>query len=227
MTRRDKTTRIRMAGAVVLVVSAVQWVVAEAVTAAAWTDPPYSYASHYISDLGVAVCGVRFQGREICSPTHSLMNASFAVEGILFAIGVVLLSRIATGRARRLFVALAVAHGVGMVLVGVFHGSADGPRVGLVVHVVAAAVGILCANLVAIMAGALRSLGLPPAYRVFSVAVGSLGLLSEVFVGASASTAGVFERGGVYSWLLWSLVTGVLLPAGALRRPAVAERVAA
>lgn len=227
MTRRDKTTRTSVAGAVVLVVSAVQWVVAEAVTAAAWTDPPYSYASNYISDLGVTVCGMRFQGREICSPLHPLMNASFAVEGILFALGVVLLSRLATGRARRLFVTLAVAHGVAMVLVGVFHGSADGPSVGLAVHVAAAAVGILCANLVAITAGALRSLGLPPAYRVFSIAVGSLGLLSEVFVGAAASTAGVFERGGVYSWLLWSLVTGVLLLVGHLHRPAVAQGVAA
>ncbi|MDV9186979.1 DUF998 domain-containing protein [Streptomyces sp. SR27] len=167
------------------------------------------------------------QGRELCSPPHPLMNVSFALEGILLASGVVLLSRLVTGRARRAFIALAVAHGVAMVLVGLFHGSTDGPDYTLFVHGGAAAVGILCANTVAILAGALPSLGLPPGYRAFSVAAGALGLLSEVFVGPSASTAGVFERGGVYSWLLWSAVTGTLLLAGPLRRTSTTESVPA
>jgi hypothetical membrane protein len=210
-------------GAVVLVVNAVQWVIAEAVTAAAWTDPPYSYATNYISDLGVPDCGTQFQGRDICSPSHQLMNASFIAEGILFAAAVVLLSGLVTGRVRRVVIALGIAHGVGMVLVGLFHGSQDGPDSGLVIHVAGAAVGILCANTLAIMAGSLRSLGLPPAYRVFSITVGSLGLLSEAFVGMSTSTAGVFERGGVYSWLLWSVVTGGLLLLSRRSSPAMVE----
>lgn len=214
-------------GAVLLVLNAVQWVISEAVTAAAWTDPPYSYARNYISDLGVPDCGTEFQGRELCSPAHALMNASFMAEGILFAIGVVLLARLVTGRARRVVVALAIAHGVGMVLVGLFHGSPDGPSIGLVIHAGAAGIGILCANTVVIMAGALRGLGAPVAYRVFSITVGALGLLSVALVGVSESTAGVFERGSVYSWLLWSVVTGVLLLARYLRRPVVAEEVPA
>jgi hypothetical membrane protein len=220
--------RIRLPlGAAVLVVNAVQWVVAEAITAAAWTDPPYSYATNYISDLGVPDCGTQFQGRDLCSPMHPLMNTSFVLEGILFATAVVLLSRLVTGRARRVVVALAVAHGVGMVLVGLFHGSADGADYSLALHVGGAAVGILCANTLAIMAGSLRGLGLPPAYRVFSIAVGVLGLLSEALTGLSTSTAGMFERGGVYSWLLWSVVTGTLLLVRHLHRPAVVENVLA
>jgi hypothetical membrane protein len=212
-------------GAVVLVVNALQWVIAEAVTAAAWNDPPYSYATNYISDLGVPDCGTKFQGRELCSPAHQLMNTSFMLQGILFATGVILLSLLVGGRARRVVVALAATHGVAFVLVGLFHGSAHGPGYSLVVHVVAAAVGILCANTVVIMAGSLRGLGAPTPYRVFSVTVGVLGLLSETLVGASASTAGVFERAGVYSWLLWGTVTGALLLAGRLPRPAVLENV--
>ncbi|WP_329547580.1 DUF998 domain-containing protein [Streptomyces sp. NBC_01356] len=210
-------------GAVVLVVNAVQWVVAEAISAAAWTDPPYSYATNYISDLGVPDCGTQFQGREICSPAHQLMNTSFMLEGILFATGVLLLAGLVKGRARRVVVALAVAHGVGMVLVGLFHGSGDGASTGLAIHVAGAAVGILCANTLAIMAGSLRSLGLPPAYRVFSITVGTLGLLSEALVGMSESTAGVFERGGVYSWLLWSVGTGALLLVSRRSSPAMVE----
>lgn len=227
--RMPRSTGAVLAGAVVLMVNALQWVIAEAVTAAAWTDPAYSYATNYISDLGVPQCGTQFQGRDLCSPLHSLMNTSFALEGILFAVAVALLARMVEGRTRHVVTALAVAHGVGMVLVGIFHGSADGSGPGLALHVTGAGIGIVCANTVAIIAGSLRSLQLPTAYRVFSIAVGVLGLLSEGIVGMSASTAGVFERGGVYSWLLWSTVTGGLLLVGHLgrsRRSGVVDNVA-
>lgn len=211
-------------GAALLVLNAVQWVVSEAVAAAAWTSPPYSYATNYISDLGVPKCGTHYQGRTICSPDHALMNTSFIVQGILFAIGVVLLaSTLLSGRARRVAIALAGAHAVGFLLVGLFHGSPDGPGYGLALHVAGASIAILCANTIVILAGSLKSLQLPRAYRVFSIAVGALGLLSEAFVGVSASTAGIFERGGVYSWLLWSVVTGVSLLVGQTRRATEAK----
>ncbi|MGX9884627.1 DUF998 domain-containing protein [Streptomyces sp. NPDC002276] len=206
--------------AVVLLLNAVQWVVSEAVAAAAWTSPPYSYATNYISDLGVPDCGTHYQGRTICSPDHALMNTSFIVQGVLFATGAILLAlTLLTGRARRVVIALAAAHAVGFLLVGLFHGSPDGPGYSLGLHVGGAAVAILCANTIVILAGSLRSLQLPRAYRVFSIAVGALGLLSEAFVGASTSTAGIFERGGVYSWLLWSAVTGVCVLVRHPRRP--------
>nr|WSY51119.1 DUF998 domain-containing protein [Streptomyces sp. NBC_00886] len=218
----SRTIRLPL-GAAVLVLNAVQWVASEAVTAAAWARPPYSYATNYISDLGVPDCGTKYQGRTICSPDHALMNTSFTVQGILFAIGVVLLANLLTGRTRRVVTALAVAHAVGFALVGLFHASASGPSYGLTLHVAGASIAILCANTVVIIAGSLRSLQAPSAYRVFSIAVGALGLLSEAFVGVSASTAGVFERGGVYSWLLWSVVTGVSLLVGYVRQPAEAK----
>jgi hypothetical protein len=87
-------------------------------------------------------------------------------------------------------------------------------------------VGILCAITVAFMAGATRGLGLPVAYRRFSIAVGVLGIASEALVNLSAGTAGLFERGGVYSWLLWGLVTGVLLVVRERRTVAVGQNVA-
>jgi len=211
-------------GAAVLVLNAVQWVVSEAVAAGAWTTPAYSYATNYISDLGVTGCGTKYQGRTICSPDHVLMNTSFIVQGILFAIGAILLAAaLLTGRARRVVIALAGAHAVGFLLVGLFHGSPDGPGYSLALHVAGASIAILCANTIVIMAGSLKSLQLPRAYRVFSVAVGALGLLSEAGVGLSTSTAGIFERGGVYSWLLWSAVTGVSLLVREARRPAGAK----
>lgn len=211
-------------GAAVLVLNAVQWVASEAVAASAWATPVYSYATNYISDLGVTDCGTKFQDRTICSPDHALMNTSFIVQGILFAAGVILLAvPLLTGRVRRVVIALAGAHAVGFLLVGLFHGSANGPSYSLGLHVGGASVAILCANTIVIMAGSLKGLQLPRAYRVFSIAVGALGLLSEAGVGASASTAGLFERGGVYSWLLWSVVTGVSLLVRQARRPVEAK----
>jgi hypothetical membrane protein len=217
---------VLLAGAFILIADAVQWLVAEALTASAWADPPYSYLRNYISDLGVPDCGTQFQGRNLCSPWHSLMNTSFILEGILFAVGVILLARLVPGRARTAVIALAAAHGVGMVLVGLFHGSAAGPDAGLIIHVSAAGVGILCANTVAILSGVLRGLPVPAAYRRFGVIVGALGLLSEALTGLSPSTAGLFERGGVYSWLLWSAVTGVLV-VSRVRRPVLVQNVSA
>jgi hypothetical membrane protein len=206
-----RKTGTLLLGVIVLMVNAVQWVVAEAITAAAWTDPRYSYATNYISDLGVPDCGTQFQGRAICSPLHPLMNTSFILEGVLFAAGIVLLARLVTGRTRTIVTVLAVVHGVGLALVGLFHGSPNGPSAGLIIHVTAAAIGILGANAVVIIIGLVRGHSLPIGYRIFSIAIGSLGILSELLVGLSPDTAGVFERGGVYSWLLWGLATGALV----------------
>jgi hypothetical membrane protein len=215
-----------LVGAAVLIVNTVQWVVVEAVAAAAWTDPPYSYLSNYISDLGVPDCGTEFQGRDLCSPLHPLVNTAFIAQGVLFAAGVLVLARLVSGRTRTIVGVLALLHGVGFVLVGLFHGSPDGPSAGLVIHVAAAAVGILCANTLAIMAGSVRGIARPAAYRVFSITVGVLGLLSEALTGLSARTAGLFERGGVYSWLLWGLVTGVLVLVTRRRPASVGQNVA-
>ena len=44
--------RQRTAGAV-LIAAGLVFFLAEFIAAAAWTDPPYSYTYHYISNLGV------------------------------------------------------------------------------------------------------------------------------------------------------------------------------
>ncbi|MGP3690724.1 DUF998 domain-containing protein [Streptomyces sp. IBSNAI002] len=212
--------RVWLSGAIILIVNALQWVIAEAVTAAAWDSPPHSYATNYINDLGVTECGARFQGRELCSPMHTLMNVSFVAEGILFATGVVLLAQLLDGIARRVVIILGIAHGAGMAVVGFFPSTPD-PSSGAVFQAGAAGVAILCSNLVVILAGALKNLRLPAAYRIFSIAVGVLGIISVLLVGVSERTVGTFERGSVYAWLLWSVVTGMLLLVRGAPQPAV------
>jgi hypothetical membrane protein len=74
------------------VLSVLQYFAAEAAVIAAWGGPrPYDLRTGYISDLGALHCGV-FDGREVCSPLHWLMNASFVVQGLGMLLGALLLS---------------------------------------------------------------------------------------------------------------------------------------
>lgn len=78
------------AGALALL-SVLQYFVAEAAVIGAWAgQQPYSRRAGYISDLGAVGCGV-FDGRDVCSPAHVLMNASFVVQGIGMMVGALLL----------------------------------------------------------------------------------------------------------------------------------------
>src|SRR6476661_94263 len=91
------TTRFYV-GALALL-SVLQYFVAEAAVIGAWAGPqPYSRRTGYISDLGALGCG-EFDGRDVCSPAHLLMNASFVVQGIGMMVGALLLSSAVIGRA--------------------------------------------------------------------------------------------------------------------------------
>lgn len=211
-------------------VAGVGWLVGEAVSASAF--PGYSYATNYISDLGVPDVGA-FQGRTIDSPLHVLMNTTFIGQGILFGVAAVLavvVLRAASRRVRVTTAVLAVVHLVGMVLVGSFHGSQTSTDGGTIVfHVLGAAAAITTGNLVAITVGiGSRALRAPVTYRIVSVALGIVGLVSLVMLVVDSSLAvvdvfpdGVWERASVYTIVAWELVTGItLLVAGTRRRRA-------
>ena len=79
-------------GAVCLAAAAPLFLIANVVTAAGWSDPPFSWASHNISDLGNVHCGVwdTTRPRYVCSPWHPLMNVSFVLTAALLVLGFVL-----------------------------------------------------------------------------------------------------------------------------------------
>ncbi|WIE60124.1 DUF998 domain-containing protein [Curtobacterium sp. MCLR17_032] len=210
------------------IAAAALYLFAEAVSASAF--PGYSYATNYISDLGVPDTEM-FQGRAIDSPLHLLMNTAFVLHGVLFVVAALAARTLApgsstTGRpaARRWFTVLAVAHGVGIVLVGLFHGSQASVENGLVVlHVLGAAVAITAGNTAAVVAG-VALLRHAPEQRsrgarwvgVLSVALGAIGLVGLVMLVVDpAWTAvdllpdGVWERAAVYAILAWELLAGV------------------
>lgn len=189
------TARPRAAAAA-WILGATAYLTAEAVTAAAYR-PSYSYARDYISELGAAG-----------QPWAALMNVAFAVQGVLFLTGAVLLS----GSRHRLLTAFAVANGVGNILVGAV------PAGGGALHVVGAALAIGGGNAAA-LAGASLWPGLT--FRLFSRVIGGFGLASLGALGVQTWTGivmlpdPVWERASVYAILTWQVCAAAGL-AGAL-----------
>ena len=103
-------------------VGVVQYAVAQIVAAAAWARP-YSLKNNYISDLGNTACGMFHVPHGtpyyVCSPDHGVMNASFAVFGVLTIAGALLLRRIwPAGRLAHWALALWILSGLGKIIVG-------------------------------------------------------------------------------------------------------------
>lgn len=209
------------AAAILFIVAGIQYLVVETVAASAWETPAYSYAFNFISDLGAPDCST-FQGREICSPLHTVMNAGFIVQGVLFVVASVLLQRLASGRARNIYLAIALTYGVGMVLVGYFHGSSEATENGTVVyHYIGASMAILGGNVAAIVAGfQWRRLEMPRWFGIASIVLGSIGLVGAVVLGTTFGVlpSGIPERASVYTITVWQILTGIVLLVGLRRR---------
>jgi hypothetical membrane protein len=74
------------------ILSVLQYFAAEAAVIGGWAGPqPYDRRTGFISDLGAVHCGI-FDGRNVCSPLHWLMNASFVVQGLGMLLGALLLT---------------------------------------------------------------------------------------------------------------------------------------
>ena len=91
--------------------SVLQYFVAEAAVIGAWAGRgPYSRREGLISDLGAVGCGV-FDGRDVCSPAHLLMNASFVVQGLGMLVGALFLGSVLLCTAARPRAAAGAARG--------------------------------------------------------------------------------------------------------------------
>lgn len=206
---------IQSKSAVLWVIAGVVYLAAEAISAFAF--PGYSYATNYISDLGVQDVGT-FQGRAIDSPLHVVMNTAFILHGVLFAAAALFTVRRTAWRprTRRWFVALALVHGIGIILVGVFSGSQTNVDNGLAAfHVVGAGMAIIAGNLAVIVAGFALLRERPRWLGTASVALGIVGLIGLVGLLVDSNSTvidllpdGVWERAAVYSIIAWELLAG-------------------
>ena len=206
-------------------------------TVAADAFPGYSYARDYISDLGVPERG-RYDGRVLDSPLAWVMNAGFVVEGVLFALAVIVAWRAlaATSGRRRASIAalvLGVVHGAGIVIVGLVHGGPASAAAGIGwIHVLGAALAIIGGDLAVIVLARATRGSLPRALRLVLAAVAVLGLASLVMLEVQGAVGrdilwpdGVWERAAVYPVTLWDLAGGIgLLVVGARRRRRLSAR---
>ncbi|GAA0241524.1 DUF998 domain-containing protein [Cryptosporangium japonicum] len=199
----------RRAAAALVAASAV-FFTAEFVTAAAWSDPPYSYTHHFVSDLGVHGPATAF-GQFMYSPLAWVMNTGFVLFGLAALAGVVLLRGL-PARRRRMVVALGAALGAGGVLVGLFPGSGDDGTTDY--HGLGALLAFVAGNVLSILLGrSYRSLGVSRRLGRTLVTFGAAGLVSLVAFGVVLGSGagiliGLVERGILYPFLVGFVLLG-------------------
>ncbi|GIM92263.1 DUF998 domain-containing protein [Paractinoplanes toevensis] len=205
----------RAAGRALMAGGAIYFV-AEFIAAAAWTDPPYSYTYHWISDLGVHGPSTAF-GQFMYSPLAWVMNTGFVLFGPAVLAGVLMLRGLPVRRRWALVVTAALL-AVGSVLVGLFPGSAEALDDGTgAYHGLGAFTAFVGGNVLAILLGrAHRLLGVPRRVGRVLVGLGTLGFVSLVaFVADLGSGAdvliGLVERGVIYPYLIGFIVLGAAL----------------
>ena len=191
------------------IVAPIWYFLCEAIAASAF--PGYSYATFFISDLGVPDGGT-LDGRTLDSPLHTVMNAGFLGEGLLFGIGLALLApAVRRGLAGGAFLAFGAIHAAGIALVGLVPGSPANAESGLMIfHIVGAIGAIAGGNLTAIASyRAVPQLG---RYGKLGPILGALGFVSAALLVAHVLLpAGISERGAVASFMVWQLGAGIAL----------------
>ncbi|MBI3624402.1 DUF998 domain-containing protein [Candidatus Saccharibacteria bacterium] len=189
-----------------------QYYLVQVISAQAWSMP-YSVQSNTISDLGNTVCGL-YAGRYVCSPLHSLMNASFITLGITMVVGAVLIyQEFKESKATFIgFTFMAIA-GLGTLLVGLF------PENGLVVlHVLGAALPFFVGNVGLIVLGA--SLDIPSMLRYYTLVSGIVSLTALLFFITHTYLGigiGGMERLTAYPQTMWLIVFGIYISSNHIR----------
>src|SRR3954470_15969991 len=110
-------------GALCWAAAAPLFLAANVVVGLAWDDPPFSWATNNISDLGNVTCGVwdTTRPRYVCSPWHDAMNVALVLTAVLLLAGLMLTWRACgDGRAVRTGQGLLVLWTAGLALAGLF-----------------------------------------------------------------------------------------------------------
>ncbi len=185
-------------------VGCLQFLVAEQVARRGWSLP-YSFARNYISDLGSTSCTLL-----VCSPWHTVMNASFGLQGVLIAGGALLLWQ--AGRVPgRVGLAMLVACGLGLLAVAI-----EPENTITWIHASGAAIHFLCGGMGMMLAGwRMRHAAQRVGDGWISMAAGLMVIAATVLLGQRAGPAssllavlgvGTVERVaayGIVAWLVW------------------------
>ena len=184
---------------------------AQPIVAAAW-EPPYSFSTNSISDLGNTGCG-SFEHPDgsfsyVCSPRHALMNMVFIAVGLMTALGAFLTRRTWPQRPSAVvgLILIAVA-GAGAIMVGLAPADEN-----LVLHGVGALLQVP-ANVGLLLLG-VASWRSHRWIAVFSLVCGFVGTAASV-LWVSGSYLGLgsggMERLAIDPLTIWTTVIGTVL----------------
>lgn len=194
------------------VVGFVLFFVAQLVAGSAWKSPAYSWSWNNVSDLGNVRCQMWAEDGHaasyVCSPLHSLMNATSVLEGCCVIFGIFvsgsLWERSIRARVARTFLVFAA---LGLVIAAL--APAD---IHENIHVVLGALPIaLCGNIGIVLAGTAIKQEFVAKLRYLGPALGVIGIvctylfLSQHYLGVGP---GGMERLWAYNFLIWTAVTG-------------------
>ncbi|MFI0424443.1 DUF998 domain-containing protein [Spongiactinospora sp. 9N601] len=212
---RLPAARRRGAGAALMASGGI-FFAAEFITAAAWTDPPYSYTYHFISNLGVRGPSTAF-GQVMNSPLASVMNSGFFLFGLAALAGVAMLRGL-PGRRHWPAIAMAALLAAGGIVLAFFPGSGEVADNGAPdYHFLGAVLGFLSGNVLIILIGRMyRLLGFSRGMGRGLVVAGIIGFVSLVAFGAVLGSGaglliGLVERGIIYPFLICFIIVGAAL----------------
>jgi hypothetical membrane protein len=167
----------------------------------------YNWSRNTISDLGNSVCGL-YNGRQVCSPLHEAMNASFIVLGITIMIGAVLIyEEFKENRYSAigfLFMGLA---GFGSIFVGLFPENDPGKY-----HELGALLPFVLGNISLLMLGIF--LKEPKGFKFYTILSGLIGIvglalyLGHTYIGLGQ---GGLERAVAYPQTIWLIAFGIYI----------------
>jgi hypothetical membrane protein len=184
----------------------VQYFIIQIVVARDWAMG-YSISHNTISDLGNTAC-MAYGGRFVCSPLHSLMNASFIILGIFMALGAkfIYLEFKKTPASLAGFSFMSIA-GIGTILVGTFPENTISD-----LHVLGAFLPFFIGNIGIVILGLV--LNIPKSLRIYSIFSGCFSLLALVFFFTHSYLGlgiGGMERLTAYPQTIWLIVFGIYI----------------
>jgi len=208
-------SRHRTAGALLVAGPAI-FLLAEFISASAWTDPRYSYIYNVISSLGV-VGPSNVSGQNLYSPLAWVMNTGFFLFGITILAGVAAFRGLSGGRRRGALLPAAML-AVGGVMLALFPGTGEVMNSGTgYFHAAGAVAAFIGSNVLAIVLGNMhRRIGLAPTLGKVLVTVGVIGLLSMVayFVDTISGAnllLGLIERGAAHPFMIGLMCAGAAI----------------
>ncbi|MEV4119510.1 DUF998 domain-containing protein [Micromonospora sp. NPDC049645] len=204
--------RIGRVGALCWVAAVPIFLVASLVTGLRWREPTYSWATHNISDLGNAHCGVwdTSRPRYVCSPWHPLMNAATLATAVLLAAGLLLTWRIlGRGPVVRSAQTLLLAASGGYALAAAYPADVDEN-----LHVLGAFLIMGVGNVGLLLAGFAPGTTTLGRWRRLTLTAGLVALAGTALFFAQQGVGigvGGMERVAVLPFPLWACCLGVLL----------------